>query len=74
MGDSDNNGGYVGFGGNVSGTLKSPDTKARLRNAINRFSIPAPALSWGRWQEVFAQAGVTGPDTDRHVTRITVST
>lgn len=69
-----NDRGYIGFGGNVSGTLVRPvATEARSKLMMKRFQISAPPLRWGRWQEVFAQLGVKGPDADRHVTKVNIS-
>lgn len=75
----DDNGGHIGFGGNVSGTLnpsgrkKLGITKARIKRSFGRFQVSAPPFIWGGWQEVFAQFGVIGPDADRHVTRVNLS-
>lgn len=75
----DDNGGHVGFGGNVSGTLnpsgrkKSGITKARIKRSFGRHTIWAGPFIWGPWQEVFAQFSVIGPDADRHVTRVNLS-
>lgn len=66
----------IGFGGNVTGTLDlfpGSRTKARIRNSMRIFLIPAPPLFWGGWQEVFAQAGVVEPDADKNVTEVNIS-
>lgn len=76
---SDDDGGYIGFGGNASGTLnprkrnESGFTQARIKGRYMRFQVPAPALAWGTWVEVFSQFGVTGPNADQHITRVNLS-
>ena len=39
----------------------------------NSTRVWAPPLVWGPWQEVFSQFGVVGPNSNNHVTRVTVS-
>jgi hypothetical protein len=48
-------------------------TKAKLKYMMKRHQVHAPALVWGRWLEVYAQLGVTGPDADQHVTKVKLS-
>jgi len=37
------------------------------------FHVFAPAFFWGPWVEVYSQFGVTGPDPNNHVTRVSIS-
>ena len=47
-------------------------TKPRIRRMKKTFHVTAEPLAWGRWVEVYAQLGVTGPYAENHVTQVTL--
>ena len=49
----------IGFGGNVNGTLKTPQRKIRMkRPSVVMMSLSAPAKFWSPWIEVYAVIGL----------------